>query len=46
MAVEGRTVTFKVEAHDGLEPIGGGTHQRVVVNVARFDERAQRKTVR
>ncbi len=42
-AVEGRTITFRVEARDEREVIGGGTHQRVVVNVARFDERVQRK---
>jgi len=42
-AVEGRTITFKVEARDVREIIGDGTHQRVVVNVARFDERVQRK---
>jgi fluoroacetyl-CoA thioesterase len=42
-AVEGRTLSFKVEARDDKEPIGGGTHQRVVVNVARFDERIHRK---
>jgi fluoroacetyl-CoA thioesterase len=41
--VEGRTVTFRVEARDEFEPIGGGSHQRVVVSVARFDERVQRK---
>jgi predicted thioesterase len=41
--VEGRTITFRVDAHDTFEPIGGGTHQRVVVSVARFDERVQRK---
>ena len=41
--VEGRTVTFRVEAKDDVEIIGGGTHQRVVVSVARFDERVQRK---
>jgi fluoroacetyl-CoA thioesterase len=41
--LEGRTVTFRVEARDEFEPIGGGTHQRVVVSVARFDERVQRK---
>jgi fluoroacetyl-CoA thioesterase len=41
--VEGRTLTFRVEARDEKEPIGDGTHQRVVVNVARFDERVQRK---
>jgi fluoroacetyl-CoA thioesterase len=40
---EGRTVTFRVEASDAFEPIGGGTHQRVVVSVERFDERVQRK---
>jgi len=41
--VEGRTVTFRVEVRDEREAIGGGTHQRVVVSVARFDERVQRK---
>lgn len=43
IAVEGRTITFRVEARDECEAIGEGTHQRVVVNVARFDERVQRK---
>jgi len=41
--VEGRTITFRVEARDEIETIGGGTHERVVVSVARFDERVQRK---
>ena len=41
--LEGRTVTFRVEARDEFEPIGGGTHQRVIVSVERFDERVQRK---
>jgi len=41
--VEGRTVTFRVEARDNIESIGAGTHQRVVVSVVRFDERVQRK---
>jgi predicted thioesterase len=43
VALEGRTLTFRVEAHDDKEPIGDGSHQRVVVNVARFDQRLQRK---
>jgi fluoroacetyl-CoA thioesterase len=43
LRVEGRTVTFRVEAKDEFETIGGGTHQRVVVSVERFDERVQRK---
>jgi predicted thioesterase len=41
--VEGRTISFRVEARDEREVIGDGTHQRVVVNVSRFDERVQRK---
>jgi len=41
--VEGRTITFRVEARDERETIGVGTHERVVVNVARFDNRVQRK---
>ena len=41
--VEGRTISFRVTARDEFETIGGGTHRRVVVSVARFDERVQRK---
>jgi predicted thioesterase len=43
IAIEGRTLTFRVAARDEREPIGDGTHQRVVVNVERFDQRVQRK---
>jgi predicted thioesterase len=43
VAVEGRTVRFRVEARDAKELIGDGTHERVVVNVAKFDQRVQRK---
>jgi predicted thioesterase len=41
--VDGRTLTFRVEARDEREVIGDGMHQRVVVNVARFDQRVQAK---
>ena len=41
--VDGRTVRFSVEARDERELIGAGSHERVIVNVARFDERVQRK---
>jgi fluoroacetyl-CoA thioesterase len=41
--VEGRTVSFTVEARDEKELIGDGTHERVVVNVAKFDARVQKK---
>jgi fluoroacetyl-CoA thioesterase len=41
--VDGRTLDFRVEARDEREAIGDGLHQRVVVNVERFDARVQRK---
>jgi fluoroacetyl-CoA thioesterase len=44
-AIEGRTITFRIEARDERELIGDGLHERVVVNVARFDARVQRKLV-
>ncbi len=43
LAIDGRTVSFRVEARDEKELIGDGRHQRVVVNVARFDERVKKK---
>ena len=43
VSVEGRTVRFRVEARDEKELIADGTHERVIVNVATFDERVQRK---
>jgi fluoroacetyl-CoA thioesterase len=41
--IEGRTIRFRLEARDEKDLIGDGTHERVVVNVAKFDERVQRK---
>ena len=43
IAIEGRNLRFKLEAHDERELIGDGTHARVIVNVARFDQRVQAK---
>jgi predicted thioesterase len=40
---ENRTVRFRVEARDEKDLIGHGTHERVIVNVAKFDQRLQRK---
>lgn len=34
--VEGRKVTFRVVAHDGLDKIGEGLHQRAIVPWERF----------
>ncbi len=44
-SVSGRTIVFSVEARDEKELIGDGRHERVVVNVSRFDERVQKKLV-
>jgi predicted thioesterase len=41
--IDGRTLDFRVEARDEKEAIGDGLHQRVAVNVERFDARVQRK---
>ena len=43
IAVEDRLIRFRVEARDEKDLIGDGTHERVVVNVAKFDERVRRK---
>jgi len=42
-AVEGRKVSFRVSAHDGVESIGEGTHQRVVIQSERFLHKVARK---
>jgi predicted thioesterase len=42
----GRSLRFKVEARDEKDLIGHGTHERVVVNVAKFDQRVQKKLAR
>jgi fluoroacetyl-CoA thioesterase len=41
--IDGRYLTFRVAAHDERELIGDGVHVRVIVNVARFDQRVQSK---
>lgn len=38
-AIEGRLVSFRVEAHDGVRLIGEGTHTRGVIDLRKFEER-------
>jgi len=40
-AVDGRKLTFRVEAYDDAGKIGEGEHQRYIIDVARFMEKAQ-----
>jgi predicted thioesterase len=42
-AVDGRRLTFRVEAFDPAEKIGSGTHERMVVDLQRLLERAKLK---
>src|SRR6266568_1420941 len=43
-AVDVRRVAFNVTARDEIEEIGRGTHERVVVDLRRLDERLSRKS--
>jgi fluoroacetyl-CoA thioesterase len=43
-SVSDRLITFAVEAHDGAEKIGEGTHTRGVINLERFQARFKAKT--
>ncbi len=42
-AVEGRRIAFDVRAHDGIDLIGEGRHERVVVMWERFNARVAEK---
>lgn len=42
-AVEGKVITFEVEAFDEAGPIGKGTHKRALVSTQRFLDRAYAK---
>lgn len=42
-AVEGRKLTFSLAAHDGVDRIAEGTHQRFVIDAARFNARVAEK---
>ncbi len=41
--VDKRTLTFNVYAEDDKERIGGGIHERIIINLERFDARMQEK---
>ncbi len=42
--VDGRKLKFRVWAEDDVERIGEGIHERIVVDVERFDKRTRAKT--
>lgn len=45
-AVEGRRLAFAVRAHDGLDLVGEGTHERHVIDAARFNAKLAAKAAR
>jgi len=45
-SVEGRKLRFAVYAHDGIDAIGEGTHERHVILLDRFAERLAAKAAR
>ena len=44
-SVNERIITFSVEAHDGVDRIGAGTHVRAVIDLARFERHLDAKRV-
>jgi predicted thioesterase len=43
VAIDGRSLTFRVEARDEHEVIGSGTHLRVIVDAERFRSKISNK---
>ena len=43
LAVAGRKLVFKVSPYDEKGPVGGGVHERFVVNDAKFAAKAESK---
>ena len=41
--IEGRKLVFSVEAHDGVELISKGLHERFIINKAKFDAKVNEK---
>ena len=46
IAVDGRKVKFSTRAHDGLDLISEGTHERMIIDAGKFNERLDGKKTR
>ncbi|WP_027718266.1 thioesterase family protein [Desulfovirgula thermocuniculi] len=44
--VEGRKLTFSIVADDGIDVISEGTHERFIINTAKFNAKAEAKAAR
>jgi fluoroacetyl-CoA thioesterase len=43
ISADGRRLLFKVSAHDGTDLIGEGTHERALIDLAKFEQRVAAK---
>jgi fluoroacetyl-CoA thioesterase len=43
VSAEGRRLIFRVTAHDGIDLIGEGLHERALIDLARFEARVAAK---
>ena len=43
--VDGKRIEFRIEASEGIEKIGAGTHERMVIDLRKFSERLTAKSV-
>lgn len=46
ISIEGKKLTFKVEAYDEQEKIGEGIHERYIIKLSKFLERAAQKSLK
>lgn len=44
--IDGRKLYFSLSAHDGLDKISEGTHERTVIDAEKFEARVADKTIR
>ena len=43
LAQDGRKLSFGISAHDGIDTICEGTHERMIVDAARFNDKLKQK---
>jgi fluoroacetyl-CoA thioesterase len=41
--IEGRKLTFSIIADDGVDKISEGTHERFIIDAAKFNSKAEAK---
>lgn len=41
--VEGKKLTFQIESHDDLDQISSGSHERFIINAAKFNASVDKK---